>query len=345
MSHDTCGCVVNSPYNHTYGARAVNVWSRVFFFLKNYDGSLFLIFFLRKNWENPSFLMRNVCNLMIKMINVSYLSEKVVVFVETKCLVSRNVNFELKYIKTDTSVSRQNTQKFSQSHSQCPTGTDRSDRSCFSSSSGSNPRSTRYAHMLKESRAGAVTDVVFILLIVLIVFSARWCIHITHKSTKCYTQRWVRPHGSPWSVCETTQGSGSVHLWQAVCRPSCDASPSPSLNVSTETLFQPSWGLQCHTVTDLLLCDQLFQPRVMNWNRSNGFYLREIQFTTFVTWVMWRSPLPKGILGDPHLTVTWVMWRSPLPKGILGDPHLGFHEAHHWKHFQKKSSVGPHDRL
>ena len=35
------------------------------------------------------------------------------VFVETKCLVSRNVNFELKYIKTDTSVSRQNTQKSS----------------------------------------------------------------------------------------------------------------------------------------------------------------------------------------------------------------------------------------
>ena len=54
---------------------------------------------------------------MIKMINnVSYLSEKVVVFVETKCLVFRkNVNFELKYIKTDASVSRQNTQKFSQS--------------------------------------------------------------------------------------------------------------------------------------------------------------------------------------------------------------------------------------
>jgi hypothetical protein len=45
-----------------------------------------------------------------------YLSEKVVVFVETKGSVSRNVNFELKYIKTDPSVSRQNTQKFNQSH-------------------------------------------------------------------------------------------------------------------------------------------------------------------------------------------------------------------------------------
>ena len=36
--------------------------------------------------------MRNVWNLMIKMINVWYLSEKVVVFVKTKCLISRNVN-------------------------------------------------------------------------------------------------------------------------------------------------------------------------------------------------------------------------------------------------------------
>ncbi len=48
--------------------------------------------------------MRNVCNLIIKMINVCYLYEKVVVFVQTKCLVSGNVNFALKYIKTDTCV-------------------------------------------------------------------------------------------------------------------------------------------------------------------------------------------------------------------------------------------------
>ena len=36
---------------------------------------------------------------------------------ETKCLVSRDVNFELKYVKTDISVSRQNKQKFIQSQS------------------------------------------------------------------------------------------------------------------------------------------------------------------------------------------------------------------------------------
>ena len=72
--------------------------------------------------------MRNVWNLVIKMINVSYLSEKVVLFVETKCLVS----------------SRSQSQSHSQSHSrgprprrltkpleppsQCPMGTDRSHR-------------------------------------------------------------------------------------------------------------------------------------------------------------------------------------------------------------------------
>ncbi len=43
-------------------------------------------FFLKKKWEHPSFL-RNVWNLMIKMINVCYLSEKVVAFVETKGFV------------------------------------------------------------------------------------------------------------------------------------------------------------------------------------------------------------------------------------------------------------------
>ena len=145
---------------------------------------------------------------MIRMIHVCYLSEKVVVFCGNKMFSFQNVTFELKYIKTDTSVSRQNTQKFSQSQSrsesesesesqsrgpcprrltqaleppsQCPMGVDRShtapddvraggwcacardarqaaDRACFSSSSGSNPRSTSYARMLKQSRARART--------------------------------------------------------------------------------------------------------------------------------------------------------------------------------------------
>ena len=45
------------------------------FFFKLWWESFFY-FYLKKKWENPSFLMRNVCNLMIKMINVCYVSEK-----------------------------------------------------------------------------------------------------------------------------------------------------------------------------------------------------------------------------------------------------------------------------
>jgi hypothetical protein len=42
MPHHTCGCLVNSPNNHTCGARAVNVWCGFFlgfFFLKRIDVS------------------------------------------------------------------------------------------------------------------------------------------------------------------------------------------------------------------------------------------------------------------------------------------------------------------
>ena len=79
-------------------------------------GIFFLIFFSQKMRKSLVSHEKPVKS-NAKMINVVYLSEKVVVFVETKCLVSRNVNFELRYVKTDTSVSRQNTQKFSQSQS------------------------------------------------------------------------------------------------------------------------------------------------------------------------------------------------------------------------------------
>ena len=78
------------------------------------SGVIFFIFFLKKKWENPSFLVWNVWNLMIRMINVCYLSD---------------------------SVSRQNTQKFSQSQSQSQSESQSqsyswADRDCFSSSSG-----------------------------------------------------------------------------------------------------------------------------------------------------------------------------------------------------------------
>ena len=51
----------------------------------------------------------------------------------------QNVNFELKYMKTDTSVSRQNTQKFSQSQS----------RSQSESQSQSQSRETRPRRLTK----------------------------------------------------------------------------------------------------------------------------------------------------------------------------------------------------
>ncbi len=105
----------------------------------------------------------------------------------------QNVNFELKYITTDTSVSvtvsrqklTQNTQKFSQSHtwsqshirseshsrgprprgltkvlqppSQCPTGADQSQSVTETVSPlrvDPNPRSTNYAHILNQRREG-----------------------------------------------------------------------------------------------------------------------------------------------------------------------------------------------
>ena len=92
VPNHTCG---NSPHTGSVTHVWFTVRSRTFFFSKNYGGIHFLVLFSQKKWENPSFHMRNVWNLMIKMINVFYLSEKVVVLVETKCLVSRNVNFEL----------------------------------------------------------------------------------------------------------------------------------------------------------------------------------------------------------------------------------------------------------
>ncbi len=189
-----------TPHNHTCGKFTTHhtcdvrgVWGHGSFF-EIVAGTIFLFFFSKKIWESPSFLTDE------ERVKSNDKNDKRVMSIwkgcgicENKCSVSRNVNFELKYIRTDTSVSRQNTKKFSQSHSrkqshsqsesrsrgprprrltktleppsQCPTGTDRShrppddtrdggwcvcardtrqvpNRVCFSSLSGSNPRST-----------------------------------------------------------------------------------------------------------------------------------------------------------------------------------------------------------
>ena len=78
------GKFTTQPYVcHTCGKCVVMC---VFFLSTNHDG---ILFFGQKKWENPSFLIRNVCNLTMKMINLWYLSEKVLVFVGKKCVVSK----------------------------------------------------------------------------------------------------------------------------------------------------------------------------------------------------------------------------------------------------------------